>query len=330
MTVYFFYGEEDLNLEAEIEEMKSKLNPDFISMSFQTLYSPGYQELITALRTPPMMFGDTLIVINCEKYFITQKNNKYVLLQKNVFTDSELDDIESSLESNPAGLNIVFALKLPRNESLKPDSRKRLFKVLSKFNAKEFVPFKTYKTAEIVGWIKNAASKKDIKIDNDAALLLVEQLGNNLRQINNELEKLKLMAYPNKTVTKSMVQDISISLQDLFNMTEFLLTNRRDMALAEFKKLTDKKHPLEILSTVQTMLKKWIILKIKSVDMSYAQLAKLTGFHEYVVQQTLQKLKNTKTADLVRLKHNLLEVEYKIKSAEALDINSEVELALIR
>ena len=56
----------------------------------------------------------------------------------------------------------------------------------------------------------------------------------------------------------------------------------------------------------------------------------MTGQHEFVVKQTLQKLKNTKLADLVELKENLFEVEYKIKSAEALDIVSEVECAIIR
>ena len=63
MTVYFYYGEEDFNIELEIEKMKSKLNQDFIAMNFQNLDNPEYTELITALRTPPMMFGDMLIVI---------------------------------------------------------------------------------------------------------------------------------------------------------------------------------------------------------------------------------------------------------------------------
>ena len=73
MAVYFFYGDEDFNIELEIEDMKSKLNPDFISMSFQVLDNPEYSELSTALRTPPMMFGNMLVVINSEKYFYLTK-----------------------------------------------------------------------------------------------------------------------------------------------------------------------------------------------------------------------------------------------------------------
>lgn len=321
MAVYFFYGDEDFNIETEIEAMRSKLNPDFIAMSFQCLDNPEYNELITALRTPPMMFGDMLVIINADKYFLSNKN---------FFEDSELEDIEDALKNNPESLNIVFVVKLPRDENKKLDSRRKLYKILNKFNSKEFPTFKTYKTQEISNWIKQRARKKDLLLKEDAIELLIEQIGNNLRQFDGELDKLKLIAYPEKTVTKKMVEDITISNQDLFNITELIMKNEKDKALLEFKKLTDKKHPLEILAAIQTMLRKWIILKTKSSTTSPAELSKLTGQHEFVIKQSLAKLKNTKTSDLVKLKQNLYDAECKIKSAEALDIISEVECALIR
>ena len=321
MAVYFFYGDEDYNIELELEKMSSKLNPDFKSMNFQVLDNPAYSSLITALRTPPMMFGDMLIIINSEDYFLSNKN---------FFDDAELADIEDALKNNPEGLNIVFVVKLPRDENKKLDSRRKLYKILSKFNSREFPTYKTYKTAEIAGWIKNHARSKDIMLKDDAIMLLIEQIGNNLREFNTELDKLKLIAYPEKTVTKKMVEDICISNQDLFNFTELIMRGEKDKALLEFKKLLDKKHPLELLSAIQTMIRKWILLKSKSSTCSPAELSKMTGQHEFVVKQTLQKLKNTKLSDLVKLKENLFEVEYKIKSAEALDMVSEVECAIIR
>ena len=87
MSVYFFYGEEDFNIDLAFEEIKSRLNKDFSAMNYQVLDNPDYPELITALRTQPMMFGDMLIVINSEKYFSGVKN---------FFEDSEEseDDID--------------------------------------------------------------------------------------------------------------------------------------------------------------------------------------------------------------------------------------------
>ena len=321
MTVYFFYGDEDFNIDAEIDNLRSKLNPDFISMNYQILDNPNYSNLINTLRTPPMMFGDMLIVINSEKYFSSQKN---------FFDDKELEDIEDALTNNPESLNIVFVCKLVRNENKKLDSRRKLFKILNKFNAKKFPTFKTYKVAEISAWIKNRAKKKDISLKEDAIELLIEFLGNDLRQFDRELDKLKLIAYPEKIVTKKMVEEIAISNQDLFNITELILLNKKDKALLEFKKLIDKKHPLEILAAIQTMLRKWIILKTKSTTHSPLELSKITGLHEFIVKQTLAKLKQTTASELVNLKTNLYNAECKIKSAESLDLITEVEIALIR
>lgn len=320
MAVYFFYGDEDFNIEMELQKLSSKLNPDFKAMNYQEFDNPEYSVLINALRTPPMMFGEMLIVINSEEYFFSNKN---------VFNDSELEDIDDALKNNPETLNVVFVVKLPRDENKKLDSRRKLYKILSKYNTKEFPTFKTYKVADISNWIINQAKTKDITLNQDAVSLLIEQIGNNLREFDAELDKLKLIAYPQKTVTKKMVEDICISNQDLFNFTELIMKGNKDSALLEFKKLLDKKHPLELLSAIQTMLRKWIILKISS-NKSSLELSKIVGMHEFVVKQTLEKLKNTSASELVRLKQNLFDVEYKIKSAEAIDIISEVECAIIR
>ena len=201
---------------------------------------------------------------------------------------------------------------------------------MSKFNTEEFQSYKTYQKKEIENWVKRQAKKKDIKLNEDSISLLIELLGNNLRQIDIELDKLKLIAYPEKTVTTKMVEDIAISHQDLFNITDLIMKKRNDAALLEFIKLTDKKHPLEILAALQTMLRKWIIIKMKSGQISTFEISKLVGLTENKVIKTMQSLKNTNTADLVRLKQNLYEAECKIKLKQSLDEVSEVEIALIR
>ena len=321
MAVYFFYGDEDFNIELEVKKMSSSLNPDFISMSYHTFDNPDYTTLINAIRTTPMMFGDLLTVIYSEEYFLTNKNP---------FDEKDLAEIDNALENIPDTHNIVFIVRLPRNENKKLDSRKNFYKILSKHNTKEFPTIKTYKTVEIANWIKSRAKTKEITIKDDAIEVFIEHIGNNLRQFDMELDKLRLMAYPEKIVTKKMVEDICVSNQDLFNFTEYIMKGQKDKALYEFRKLLDKKHPLELLSAIQTMLRKWITLKINSKVCSPAELSKDTGMHEFVIKQTLQKLKNTSLADLVALKENLYRAECNIKKADSIDIQSEVECAIIR
>jgi hypothetical protein len=60
------------------------------------------------------------------------------------------------------------------------------------------------------------------------------------------------------------------------------------------------------------------------------ELSRMTGMHEYVVKLNLQKLKNTALKDLVRLKQNLTDAEYRIKAGLALDVEKEVENAIFR
>ena len=175
---------------------------------------------------------------------------------------------------------------------------------------------------------KTGAFKK-IKLDNSAITTLIAQVGNNLRQLDGELEKLALLAYPKDLITKNMVQEICISNEDLFAFSDYLMQNEKDKALLEYRKLLDKKHPLEILATLQTMLRRWIILKSKSSECSPLELSRLTGQHEYVVKLTLQKLKKTSLKDLVHLKQRLTDTEYKIKSGQLLNPDEEVENAFI-
>lgn len=318
MGIYFFYGDEEFNIEQEILKLKKGLNKDFLDMSFKMYDNPKFADLAVILRTQPMMFGKMLIVIKANDYF-----NK-------TFEDKELKEIESSLENNSENLDIVFVAELPRNEGKKLDSRRKFFKILSKYNAKEFPTIPTYKTAELEAWVKKQAKSKGLDIEPDACTQMVVQIGNNLRELDGELEKLRLFLHPNNKIKKSDVQKYVISNEDLFAFSDFLMKGEKDKALLEYRKLLDKKFCLEISATLQTMLRRWIILKANSKTHSATELSRLTGMHEYVVKLTLQKLKNTNLKDLVKLKQNLTDAEFKIKSGNSLDPDKEIENVIFR
>lgn len=318
MAIYFYYGDEEFNIEQEVNKLKKGLDKNFLEMSLKTYDNPKFADLISILRTQPMMFGKMLVIIKANDYF-----NK-------AFEDKEIKQIEEALENNNENLDIVFVAELPRNEGKKLDSRKKFFKLLSKYNAKEFPSIPTYKTAELESWIRKQAKSKDLEITSDAASRMIIQIGNNLREIDGELDKLKLFIYPQKQITKDTVKELCISNEDLFAFSDYLMKGEKDLALLEYRKLLEKKFCLEIVAALQTMIRKWILLKAKSSECSPFELSKLTGQHEYVVKLNLQKLKNTSLKDLVKLKQNLTEAEYKIKSGQSLTPEKEVEDVLFR
>jgi DNA polymerase-3 subunit delta len=322
MTVHFFYGEEEYDIELALKSMRASLDSSFAAMNYRVYTNPNFLELSQILRTQPMMFGNMLMIINANGYFLDPKGGG--------FEDKQLAEIEELVKNSPELVDIVFVVKLPRGEGKKLDSRRKLYKILSKTNAREFASLRTYQTAELSARIKEMAKQKEVSIDNDACMALIEQIGNNLREFDAELEKLKLLIYPSDKIGAKLVRDNCISNQDLFNLTDYIMKNEKDRALLEFRRLMDKKHPLEILSAVQTMLKKWITLKLKSSSLSPFELSKLTGMHEFAVKQTLQKLKTSQLKDMVKLKQNLINAEYRIKNGQSYDVEFEVENALIR
>lgn len=319
MSIYFFYGDEDYNIEQEIKQLKKKLlDKNFAAMNCKSVNNPSFPDLVSYLRTQPMMFGTQMIIINCAEYF------------SKTFEDSQLEEISNALEDNTENLCVVFTAIYPRNEGKKPDSRKKIYKLITKYaQTKELATLKTYKIEDISNWIIKEAKKLQITIEKDAILSLIEQIGNNLRELIKELEKLKLLAYPETKITRKMVKEICISNEDLFVFADFLLKGDKSHALIEFKKLLDKRHTLEIISAVQTMLRKWIIIKSKSSELPMFELSKLTGQHEFVVKTTLEKMKNTNLKDLVKLKQNLTNAEYKIKSGQSIDNIEDVERVLL-
>lgn len=313
MAIYFFYGEEDYNIEHEIDTLKQGLDKNFLDMSYKVYDHPKFVDLISILRSQPLMFGKMLVVIKSVNYF------------SKTFEDKEIKEIASALENNNENLDVVFVAELPRDGRKKLDSRKKFFKLLSKFNAKNFPLIPSYKTAELEGWVKKQASSKKLKMTQPAITTLVNQVGNNLRQLDRELDKLQLVAYPDNIVTPEMIKENCISNEDLFVMTDYLLAGEKDKALQEYRKITQKKHYLELFGALHTIVRRWIIYKAKSSKMSATELSRLTGTHEYVIKITLQKLKNTSLKELVKLKNNLTEAEFRIKSGKSLIPEDELE-----
>ena len=90
--LYFYFGQEDFNIELEVQKLKSKVvDKAFLSTNYRVYDNPHYQDLIDVLRTPSLMFGNVLAVINCDKYFFDTKG-------KISFEDKELKEIEEQIE----------------------------------------------------------------------------------------------------------------------------------------------------------------------------------------------------------------------------------------
>lgn len=322
--IYFFYGDEEFNISNKIKEFKSKLDKDFAEMSYKYFNNPKFPDLISAIKSQPMMFGKMLVEINCLGYLSGKSSDD------KSFDDKQFKQLAEALDCSSENVDVVFTAQIPPDSQKKIDKRKKIFKLLSKYNAQEFNQIPSYKTAELEGWIKQQAKSKDLKISDEVAGAILFQVGSNLRMLDSELEKLKIYA-GKSPVTKEMIKEICVTNEDLFVFIDYLVEGNKSKALLEYQKLLAKKHPLEILSVLHTLLHGRIQIKAYSTKHSPDEIAKIINMHPFRVKMEIQKLKNISLKDLVKLKKNLTDAEYKIKSGQSnLDIDKEIEYAILQ
>ena len=321
MAVFLFYGQEEYLMEKEIKKLKNELlDVSFMSMAYKVFDNPPFNVLIEALQGTPLMFGSSLTLINIDKYLV---GNKLTL------DDKQIESIDFALKSLSDSVNIIFVCKIPRDENKKPDSRKKFYKTLSKYSqVREFAQFRTYQK-ELNAQIAKMAKEKELTISSDGISLLIEQLGANLTLIDSELEKLKTALHPNKNVDKSAIAKYCSNSEDVFILADLIIQGNKNEVLKQYSLLTEKRHPLEIFSVLQSNFQRFIFIKSNEKKMSAKDISLKLKLHEFIVMKTQEKLKKTSLDRLLAIRENLINAEFKIKTGQTLSSETALELALL-
>ncbi|MBQ4123031.1 DNA polymerase III subunit delta [bacterium] len=321
MAVYLFFGQEEFLMNKEIKKLKDELlDVSFLSMAYKVFDNPSFDKLLECLQAAPLMFGKTLSIVHVDKYLI---GNKLSLDDKQI---ASLDEALTVVNEN---VNIIFVCKVPRDENKKPDSRKKLYKTLSKYSqVKEFVQYKSYdKTLPAV--IIKMAKEKDLTIASDGVSFLIEQLGTNLTLIDSELEKLKVALFPEKTVNKQAIKKYCTSSEDVFILADLIIDGNKNEILKQYNLLTEKRHPLEIFSVLQSNFQRFIFIKNYEKRMSAKDMSLKLKLHEFIVIKTQEKLKRISFERLIQIRENLINAEYKLKTGQTAASDIVLELALL-
>lgn len=321
MAIYLFYGQEEYLMEKEIKKLKNELlDESFMSMAFKTFDNPLYNTLIECVQSSPLMFGNSLSVIHIDKYLIGNKMS---------LDDKQIEVLDKSLEELNPNVNIIFVCKIPRDENKKPDSRKKIYKVISKYSqVREFPQYRTYQK-ELNAQILNVAKEKGLTISSNNINMLIEQLGSNLTLIDSELEKLKIAIHPKKTVDEGDIRKYCTSSEDIFVLSDLIIGSNKNEILKQYNLLTEKHHPLEIFSIIQSNFQKFIFIKTYEKKMNDKDMASELRLHEFVIKKTREKLRNISLDKLINIRENLINAEFKLKSGQSVSEDIIMELALL-
>lgn len=322
MSVYLLWGEDDFRLEKALFSLRSKILGDDISpLNHRVLNNPELNILLENIQTTGMMFGNLLIEVNSKNLFLRTKGESS---SKSDYIDRIID----ALEYLSPSVSVVFICKVEKGSGKKIDGVSKIVKALKKFGeVVEFQPFRSYQTKELVEWITQNAKEKNLKIMPDAANELLISAGEDLRRLDSEIDKLELLAYPEKNITKKLIQSLGLSCDNIFALADVLVTGSKQEFYIELDKLLEKDEPLRILGFLQSTVRRWLTLKLDAKTMSQFEISKKLNMHEFRVKKELEKLSKITLNGLIELQKRLTKAEFKIKSGK-LEAKLALELML--
>lgn len=322
MPVYLYWGEEEFNIDEAVRNLRNQLlDPAWSTLNHKVLADPELQELTEALRVTPMFFGNLLIEVKAPNLFL--RGGK-----KASSSDKLMSRLFDALENLNSNIHVLFICPIPRDSGKKIDSVLKLTKLIQKIGkVEEFGAFKFYQEKELTGWISQRASSKGIKITQDAGLALLQNTGSDLRRLDSELEKLKTNISPSKSVSKNDVLALCATHENIFLLADYWLQGNKSKAVLELHKLYEKDHPLKIMATLQTIIRKWMKIKIESGKKDAFEISRALNTHKFVIEKDLKKLHNIPVEKIIALRDRLTTAEYKIKTGE-LQAEMSLELAI--
>ena len=297
MPIDFLWGDEDYLIEKAVNKIKNEvLKGDVNELNYRLVDNPSFSLFSELLRTNAMMFGDIVVVIKCQKYFLESKS-------KEKLDDKQNQELVSALNNISDRVHFVLVCPTPRGDKKKPDSRKKLYKEILKLTKpQEFPSYKSYEEYKLIPIVKKMATELELKINQDEASLLVQTVGTSLRGISVQLEKLKLYAYPDNIITSEMIKNVVSVNCDIFNLVDLILEKKYTDALSLIFDITQKEHYLVSLAFIQTVFANLLKIKIYSKMMSTFDLAVKLNQSEFIVKKNIQKLSKVSLDELIRLK----------------------------
>jgi DNA polymerase-3 subunit delta len=134
----------------------------------------------------------------------------------------------------------------------KPDLRLRFFQGLRR--SQGLVELSSLKGGEVVAWLSRQAEKSGKRISREAAQLLVEEVGDNLRLLQNELEKIVLLIGDRASIEEKDVEPLvtSIPRESIFVLVDAVARKDCSRAIAVSEEVLEQGvHPLQILTLME-------------------------------------------------------------------------------
>jgi len=171
--------------------------------------------------------------------------------------------------------------------------------------------------ADLVNWLKKEVAKNKANISQGAINKLVAYVGNDLWQMNNEINK--LISYKaNQSINEEDIDLLVKAKMDvnIFKTIDALAQKNKKTALRLLHEhLEQGENEIYLLSMFVYQVR--TLLKLKDLidkGTPFYNLARESGLHPFVVKKSSEQLRNFTLDQLKKIYHRLLEIDLALKT----------------
>jgi DNA polymerase-3 subunit delta len=173
------------------------------------------------------------------------------------------------------------------------------------------------KGAALEKWITNRARLAEVKITPEAVTLLANFIGNNLRLLANELDKLATYVGKGGTIRPEEIRLLSAQVQEarIFDLTDALAQRKSKQALNILHDLlADGEPPIKLISTIISQVRSLLLVKeLAQRGMRAGQIASSLGIAPFIADKCLRQVGNFTPAQLEATYRQLLATDAALK-----------------
>lgn len=304
-NIYLLYGSEQYLKKLYKDKLKNALISDNNTMNYS--YFEGKKILIENIvelaQTLPFLSERRLIVIENSGFFKSQNN------------------LADYMKNFPNTTYTIFI----ENEI---DKRNRLYKyvksvgTISEMNGLDENNLKL--------WIVSLLKSSNKKITNNTLTYFLNQVGTNMLNIQNEIEKLICYCIDEEVITTDAIDTVCITqiTNEIFKMIDAIANKQKQLALKLYYNLIAlKERPLSILFLITKHFNQ--LLQIKSLFKNHKtnmEIASQVQIPSFAVSKYISQAKNFNNIQLINNLKYCTNIEEKIKTGE---LNEQIGLEIL-
>jgi len=295
--IIFLYGKDTFRSSQKLKEIiehYKKIHKSGLNFRSIDLSEESFQEFKDDAKNISMFDEKKLIVLknaygnkNFQEDFL--KNSKYFITSDDVFLFFE----EESPESN------------------------KFFNFLKKkAKAQEF---KIFKGLQLKNWVKKEFQKYETEIETSALDELIEFVGNDLWQMENEIKK--LVSFKEKGFVRK--EDVGILVKpkietDIFETIDAISSRNKKRALELLHQHLEKgDSPLYLLSMINFQFRNLLIIKdLVEKGRPYYTFQETTGLHPFVIKKSYGQAQRFNLSELKKIYQKIFRVDLDIKTGK--------------